>query len=212
MDGPIESIMHNESQLNVARLQDTVIEIIFDNINAVLHGGTAIWRCYNGKRFSEDIDLYIAKEADIKKITNRIALSELHIVFNRRRRGTIYYDISTNEADISLQMRIVKKKGFLVSYEKVNGVKTEIYSLTPEILIEEKIAAYNDRKFIRDIYDIMLLTKFISDRSKNAIIPTSFLSHIQKPKDESVLKNLVYSGPIPSFEEMVDYLRRWCAI
>lgn len=31
-----------------------------------LHGGTAIWRCYSGNRFSEDVDAYVDK--DIEKI------------------------------------------------------------------------------------------------------------------------------------------------
>ena len=34
--------------------------------NAILHGGTAIWRIYSGKRFSEDLDLYLTKEVKDK--------------------------------------------------------------------------------------------------------------------------------------------------
>lgn len=211
MEEPIESALNNDDQLKVARLQDDVIQIVFNSINAVFHGGTAIWRCYGGKRFSEDIDLYIGKKSDIKKAINRIAQTELRINFNRERRGTLYYDIFNNETDLSLQIKVAKKKGVLISYEKVNGIKAEIYSLSPEILIGEKIAAYSDRKLIRDIYDILVLTKSVTDKAKTIGVLRPFLLDIQKPKDENVLKNLIYSGTIPSFDELVGYLKRWCA-
>jgi len=210
MDEPIESAIHDDSHLKVARLQDTVIQIIYESVNAALHGGTAIWRCYNGKRFSEDIDIYFKKEADVKKLVNRIALSDLHITLNRERRGTIYYDIANNEANLSLQIKAIKKKSISVLYEKVNGTKTEIYSLTPEALIEEKIAAYTDRKLIRDLYDIMILTKSVTDKNKTINVLDSFLSKVEKPKDSSVLKNLIYTGIVPSFEDILEYLKRWC--
>jgi len=210
MDQPIESILNNNAQLKIARLQDSVIQTVFDNINAVFHGGTAIWRCYNGKRFSEDIDIYINKESDIRKVINRIAQTGLHISFNRKRKSTSYYDISNNEADLSLQIKFAKKKGILVSYEKVNGMRTEIYSLSPEALIEEKIAAYKDRKLIRDIYDIMILTKSASDKTKIVETLGTFLSGLDKPKDERILRNLIYSGPVPTFNDIIIYLKRWC--
>lgn len=211
MEAPIESLLNNDSQLRIARLQDDVVQIISDSISAVIHGGTAIWRCYGGKRFSEDIDVYISKEASVKKIVNRIVLAGLRISLSRRRRGTVYYDIANNETGMSLQIKVAKKKGILATYEKANGVRTEIYSLTPEMLIEEKITAYEDRKLIRDIYDIMVLTKSVSNKSKAATSLLPFLSKLQKPKDENILKNLIYSGPIPSFEDLVEYLRQWCA-
>lgn len=33
---------------------------------SVLHGGIAIWRCYSGNRFSEDVNTYVEK--DLEKI------------------------------------------------------------------------------------------------------------------------------------------------
>jgi predicted nucleotidyltransferase component of viral defense system len=210
MNEPIESAMKSKAYVEVARLQDDVIQIISESIKAVLHGGTAIWRCYDGKRFSEDIDLYVKKEADVKKLVNRIALSDLHIVFGRERHGTIYYDISNNETDLSLQIRIMKTSGVLVLYERITGVKTEIHSLEPEDLIIEKMAAYSDRKLIRDVYDIFILTKVVSNKSKVTNKLNLFLSAIEKPKDPNVLKNLIYTGLVPSFDEMVEYLKRWC--
>ena len=212
MEEPIESQLHNESQLRVARLQDDVISIIFKSAGSVVHGGTAIWRCYSGKRFSEDIDLYVRKKQRLKQLVNRIAQSGLRIQFNRERRGTIYYDISNDQANISLQVKILpRKKGGLVQYEKVDGVRTEIYALRPEALIGEKVEAYMDRRLIRDIYDIMVLSKSVIDRGEAAASLLRSLPKMPRPKDENVLKRLVYSGPVPSFVDIIDYLKRWCS-
>ncbi len=213
MEEPIESQLHSESQLRVARLQDDVIKIIFKSAGSVVHGGTAIWRCYNGKRFSEDIDLYVHKKQRLQQLVNRIVQSGLRIQFNRERRGTIYYDISNDQVDISLQVKILsRKKGVLAQYERVDGVRTEIYALRPEALIGEKMEAYLDRRLIRDIYDIMVLSKSVVEKGKVAPPLLRFLSKMPQPKDENVLKRLVYSGPVPSFAEIVDYLKRWCSV
>lgn len=210
MEEPIESVMRNESYLKVAKLQDDTVQIIFKTISAVLHGGTAIWRCYGGARFSEDIDLYVRKQGDIRKLVNRITLSDLRITFNRERHGTFYYDISNAETNISLQIKIIKKKSALVFYERVDGTKSEIYSLTPENLIAEKIEAYTDRRLIRDVYDIMVLTKSVSNKDEIVDRLRSFVLKIERPKDEGVLKSLVYNALVPSFASIVEYLQRWC--
>ena len=210
MNLPIEGSLQNAGYLRVAKLQDIAILIIFKSTNSVLHGETAIWRCYDSKRFSEDIDLYVRKKSDIEKITDTMLLSGLHVTFNMERRGTVYYDISDGVADISLQIKIVRRKHILNFYEKVDGTKTQINTLTPETLILEKIAAYADRRRIRDVYDIMMLTKSVTNKNMVADEVKNFVSHIEKPKDESILKELIYEGMAPSFAEIVEYLRRWC--
>ncbi len=212
MNRPIESLMNKESQLMIAKLQDSVIDIIFSLDKLLLHGGTAIWRCYGGGRFSNDIDIYISNEKVVKRIVNRISLFGERIVFNRKRKKILYYDISADNAKISLQIKISNKKGILVSYEKIDGNRTQIFSMTPENLIIEKIETYNNRALIRDIYDIMILTRSVLDKSRIVDIMISFLSNIKKPKDEKVLKDIVYNGPVPTFEDIVEYLWRWCKI
>ncbi len=209
VEEPIENALTGSPQLEVARLQDQLIQIIADNMSGVLHGGTAIWRCYGGKRFSEDIDLYLRKEADLKKLVNRIAQSGLRITFGRERQGTLYYGVSNGLTDLSLQMKIIKKKGVLASYEKIDGVRIEVYSLDAETLMREKIEAYADRRFIRDVYDMIVLTRHVTERNQIVGPLSRFLSQVAQPKDENILKNLVYSGPIPSFKDIISYLKRW---
>ena len=52
----------------IALLQDELIDIIYSiEPNAVLHGGTAIWRCFQGNRFSEDLDFYLTPSKNFKE-------------------------------------------------------------------------------------------------------------------------------------------------
>ena len=56
---PLANQLKKRQQVETAFLQDEIIRLVYlTTEEMVLHGGTAIWRCYSGKRFSEDLDLY----------------------------------------------------------------------------------------------------------------------------------------------------------
>ena len=61
---PIGSFLTGQ-RLRLAELQDYVIDIIYDYFHpdALLYGGTAIWRCFGGMRFSDDLGLYMDMDA-----------------------------------------------------------------------------------------------------------------------------------------------------
>ena len=44
-----------------------------------------------------------------------------------------------------------KVDGSLTTYELADGTEIEILSLAPDQFIEEKITAYADRRFVRDL-------------------------------------------------------------
>jgi predicted nucleotidyltransferase component of viral defense system len=70
---PLSLRIKKESHRKIAQAQDLIIEEVYKKFDrAVLHGGTAIWRCFNGKRFSEDLDFYFPK--DEKKINELFSL------------------------------------------------------------------------------------------------------------------------------------------
>ncbi|MDG7039172.1 MAG: nucleotidyl transferase AbiEii/AbiGii toxin family protein [Nitrososphaerota archaeon] len=59
--------MRKRTQTELAYAQDIVVEKIYDYLpEVVLHGGTLIWRCYAGNRFSEDLDFYAASRLGIQ--------------------------------------------------------------------------------------------------------------------------------------------------
>ena len=64
---PLGLRLKKEGHRKIAVAQDILVKEIYKHFNsAVFHGGTAIWRCYNGVRFSEDLDFYLPRE--LKKI------------------------------------------------------------------------------------------------------------------------------------------------
>ena len=54
-------------QREIGFAQDLVIENLYRFFpKAVLHGGTFIWRCFNGNRFSEDIYIFLPRKNERK--------------------------------------------------------------------------------------------------------------------------------------------------
>ncbi|AKA49299.1 hypothetical protein IX51_09515 [uncultured archaeon] len=176
----------------------------------VFHGGTAIWRCFSGKRFSEDLDFYSrtfpdASEEFVKMVKSHgLTISKLKDTGN-----VICPSISNSRATVKIEVNhVIDVKGVETAYELVDGSSIEIICLSPENLVIEKIAAYRDRKFIRDLYDIYHLTGYgveIEAVKKELI---EFLSHTDKPVDEGVLKSIVYLSLPPSYEKMISTIRR----
>jgi hypothetical protein len=74
-----------------------------------------------------------------------------------------------------------------------------------------KIEAYLNRRFIRDIYDLVILTNWLDKR--DYLFRTKlfkFLKDIPTPVDEEVLASLLYSGSTNlDFIKIVNYIKRW---
>lgn len=90
---------------------------------------------------------------------------------------------------------------------KADGTYSEVITLKPEDLILEKIGAYSDRRFIRDIYDIYVLCNYVTEPERVKKELTKFLGTIAPPINEPDLKAVIYEGPTPSFKSMIDYLK-----
>ncbi|TDA31485.1 MAG: hypothetical protein DSO04_03905 [Hadesarchaea archaeon] len=66
---PLYLRMRRERHRKVAVLQDMVVEALYRAFpRAVLHGGTAIWRCYSGNRFSEDLDVHLGSREGLENL------------------------------------------------------------------------------------------------------------------------------------------------
>lgn len=209
---PLINQLKKRQQIDIALLQDEVIRIVYlVSDDMVLHGGTAIWRCYSGKRFSEDIDLYsTAFSGLIDKFRKIAATHGLAISKMKDTGNVIFATVLSGKTAVRLEVNHTSKvNGTMVSYELVDGSQIEVLSLTPEQLINEKIDAYSDRRFVRDIYDIYKLVPLgVLNESTLARLRV-FLHDIQTPVDESILKSLVYIGLAPSFERMINEIGRY---
>jgi predicted nucleotidyltransferase component of viral defense system len=208
MNIPLKNLLKKQKQVELAFLQDEAIDIVFSlDKNAVFHGGTCIWRCYDGKRFSEDLDFYSSKklmEKDFLKETKRRGLT---LIKFRKTENSIYSKISSDRVECSIEFALRKKKGILLDYFRTDGGIISVFGLSKEDLIIEKALAFSNRKLVRDVYDVYFLTANCDMKKITSDLKT-ILNKWDSPVDEKNLKSLVYSGPIPNYNQMLQTIKR----
>ncbi len=202
---PIAKQLRKKTQSEVAYLQDEVVDIMYSvSDDLILHGGTAIWRCYAGKRFSEDLDFYSQSFTELISVFQReidshgLTLSKLKDTGN-----VIFSNVSNGSVSVKVEINHVSDvSGTQMPYELADGSSIEILSLTPDQFIKEKILAYSNRRYIRDLYDIYHLVNSsdLLETTRQELM--EFMENLQPPADEHVLKTIVYSGLPPSLDSL----------
>lgn len=206
---PLTQRLRKRMHAEIGLLQDELIDIVYalDN-SAILHGGTAIWRCYSGNRFSEDIDLYSRKITEAA-LAQALSSRGLEIKKLKHTANLIFCKVASPAAEVRLEINPkAKVSPMLKNYERMDGTEMPVLALSAEDLILEKMAAYSSRRYIRDVYDIYHLLNYITDRKRIAAALADFLSTIPAPADESLLKTLIYAGRAPTFKEIATALQR----
>ena len=207
---PIGDILTG-NRLRLAEFQDYVLEIIYNRIEpaALLYGGTAVWRCYGGQRFSEGIDIHLRNESLEKLIASLpkygVRLLWRDVDYPSRIR------IGNNETSLLLESKEGYAESVVRQYFRVDGSPMTVSVLSPTELLIKKIEAYNGRRFIRDIYDMFILTRYL-DPSDYTVISrlSTFLKSVAKPDDEAILSSLIYSGNNNlTFTNMLEYISGW---
>jgi len=208
---PLNLRIKREKHKEIARAQDLIIEELYKEFDkAVLHGGTAIWRCYQGNRFSEDIDVYIPK--DISKLNILFKnLENKGFVIKKKKisENSLFSNLQFNRVDVRFEAIFKKIEGDLKEYETIEGNFITIYTLTPEKLIKEKISAYLSRNKIRDIYDVFFLLRHVKDKNKVANDIKNLIKNFKEPFDKEELKVLILEGLIPEVNKMIEYIKRF---
>ncbi|MBS3163250.1 nucleotidyl transferase AbiEii/AbiGii toxin family protein [Candidatus Woesearchaeota archaeon] len=193
----------------IAQAQDLIIKELYNVFNeAVLHGGTSIWRCYKGNRFSEDIDVYIQK--DIKKLDELFdRFKKIGFIIEKRKitENSLYSNLKFNRISVRFEALFKRINGALMEYENSDGNVIMVYSLTPEELIKEKVNAYLNRNKIRDLYDIFFLLKYIKDKISIKESLSNLIKNFKAPTDEKDLKILILEGIVPKAEKMMEYIK-----
>jgi predicted nucleotidyltransferase component of viral defense system len=205
---PLALRIRKESHRKIAAAQDIIVEELYKAFDkAVFHGGTAIWRCYGGKRFSEDLDFYLPKDHEaIAKLFKALEQRGFRILKKKVSENSIYSELELDRTSVRLEATFQKKQGHLTDYEAVDGTIQTVYSLTPEEFIEEKVNAYLKRFKIRDLYDIFFLIKLA--KTSIALHLNKLIKAYQKPTDEQDLKAIILEGIAPSSSEMIEYIRQ----
>ncbi len=211
---PIMKMLKKREQQEIAIFQDIVVRMLYQaDSTVVLHGGTAVWRCFGGNRFSSDIDAYIVQQSTIEKVKKGIqATAQEYNIKVEKIKDTgnlLFIRFSSGASYLRVEINYKKEKINPIStgFEMTDGTHINVLTLTPEDLMLEKIGAYSDRRFMRDIYDIYVLSDRIPENSKIRAKVIDFLSDIEPPVNEKALEGLVYAGTAPNFSSMVDHLR-----
>jgi len=195
----------------IAFLQDIIVEKLYEIFSkAVIHEGTAIWRCYNGNRFSEDIDVYIERKiTKLNLLFGNLQKEGFKIIKKRVRENSLFSILKFNDTEVRLKGIFKKVHGIPKEYETIEGALITIYTLPPEALIKEKIKAYLKRRKIRDLYDIFFLLRFVDEKDKIKNELEALINQFKKPLDEEELRILILYGIAPKSEEMIEYIKRW---
>jgi predicted nucleotidyltransferase component of viral defense system len=211
---PIEKKLKKKQHRDIALAQDMMVIEMYNTLKAIIHGGTAIWRCYSGNRFSEDIDVYLPKNLknsdEIERFRQNLEKIGFHTRKFKKTNNSLYSVFSYNDAIVRLEAVFKDVKNFVSKdFELSNGTFILVYTLSPEDMIKEKINAYQKRKKVRDLYDIYFLLNFVEDKKKVKEDLTKFLSSFKKPVDEKDLEALIISGTAPTVEYILRVIEKW---
>ncbi len=211
MPEPIEVKLRSNSQIAIARLQDSIVEAFISvDSDIILHGGTAIWRCYSGNRFSDDVDVY-ATDRQVKKMSHELgwALSRRGIMMDYPKYTQRVVEIHNEDARAKLEsmepergIRPVERE-----YEKSDGSKIMVRTLSVQSFIMEKISTYRKRKYIRDLYDIYHLVSVEKPGHKASAGLRKLVRSAEPAMRNQNLADIVYAGAAPSFGTMINYIK-----
>ncbi len=207
---PLILRLKKSKQKEIARAQDIIIEELYKVFDkAVLHGGTALWRCYNGNRFSEDIDVYILKDLEkLHLLFETLKIKGFSIEKNKIGENSMYSNLKLDGVFVRFEAFFKKIKGTLKEYEKIDGNSATIYTLTPEEMIKEKINTYIKRRKVRDIYDVFFLLRYIEADEEVKQQLNKLVKNFKKPIDEKELKVLIFEGLSPELKDIIIYIKR----
>jgi predicted nucleotidyltransferase component of viral defense system len=215
----------NEAQLRRAVLEDEAVDLVAKNYGGfVMHGGTAVWRCYGGNRFSRDVDFYsnldASKESALQKNIHTVLVENGYSIREEKYNNetlTLHIIFRGNDTTGKLDITFRKVRGHAVEYLRVDGAKKMINALAPEALLDEKMDAYLSRygrgtEEIHDLYDIIILKDKIGKPTKEIRRKIGdLIEKIRKrpPKNEKDLASLILDGVAPNFADMISMLERW---
>ncbi|MEK6917643.1 MAG: nucleotidyl transferase AbiEii/AbiGii toxin family protein [Nanoarchaeota archaeon] len=206
---PLQTKLKREIHRKIAYAQDLIVKEVYSVFDkAVLHGGTAIWRCYDGKRFSEDLDFYLPK--DRKKIDilfENLKKAGFEIKKRKISETSVYSELELNRLLIRLEATFQKISGIICDYEMSDGNIVSIYSLTPESFLSEKSNTYLKRFKVRDLWDVFFLLKIVENPGTIKEVG-NLINNYKKPIDEEDLKVILLEGIVPSADEMINYIKR----
>lgn len=210
---PLALRLRRSLHRKIAEAQDLIVIETYNYMeSAVLHGGTAVWRCYGSSRFSEDLDFYLNPEARLKLEIFRQAVEDvgLRTLKFKVSMRSVYSRFEWKGVTVSFEAIFKQIRNYTtMRYELVDGNYIMVYTLAPEDLIREKVDVYLERRRIRDLYDILHLLDHVEDKNTVKKDIERLLEHYSPPIDSEELKTLIYAGSAPKADEIHRWIEKW---
>jgi len=204
MNIPLHLRIKKESHKKIAYAQDLIVEELYQFFpRAVFHGGTAIWRCYEGNRFSEDIDVYLPTKENIDEFFDKLLHKGFTVLKKRLKDNSLYSLLSFDRTNVRFEAVFKKVNGILKDYETASGTIITVYTLSADQLLDEKIAACMKRGKVRDLYDIFFLLKYVKPPKNLGMIAHANIV------DEDNLQTIILTGLVPTVKDMKNYIAAW---
>jgi len=181
---------------------------------AVVHGGTAIWRCYGSNRFSEYVDVYLPKRlkmADFEKFVEALKEKDFSVEKLKKTENAIFSKFSFSDSIVRFEAIFKDVKDYVSRrYEMIDGNFMLVNTLTSENIVEEKILTYVERRKARDLYDIFFLSNLVKrNEIKSELLKA--IENFEKPVDEKELKTLIIYGSIPTADTLLNEVKAWAS-
>jgi hypothetical protein len=133
----------------------------------VFGGGTMLRLCWGLNRFSVDLDFWIIKKINFKKLFNLVkeCLLERYIIKDANNKFyTLLFEIKSKDFPRALKIEIRKelkkiKTEKAIAYSKYSNLQVLVNTITLKEMMSAKIKAFLERKEIRDVFDIEFLYK-----------------------------------------------------
>ncbi len=210
---PLAFKLRRREHKALAAAQDLVALELYEAFpRTVLHGGTAIWRCYKGNRFSEDLDVYLPRSARkaVGLFLEGLERRGLARQKFKETQNAIFGKFAFAGFPVRVEALFRDTKSYTVRpFEMFDGTFITANVLEPSELILEKASAYADRRKVRDLYDIFYLTHLAERSAAAAREVRKLVANFKPPEDPSVLRTLIIAGSVPTVRAMLEELERW---
>ena len=196
--------IRKEAHRKIAYAQDIIMQVLYEALpNTVFHGGTAIWRCYGGNRFSEDIDVYLSSK-EVNLFFEKLKQRGFKILKKRIKDNSLYSLLEFDRIEVRFKAVFKKVTGILKEYETIDGNKLTVRTLSADDLLSEKVNACMKRGKVRDLYDVFFLLRYVQPPKKE-------LQAIEKAKivDPENLKVIILTGLVPNISDIKRYIAQW---
>ncbi len=210
---PLAEKLRKRLHRTVSTGQDILVVEAYNAFpSAVLNGGTAIWRCYKGNRFSEDLDFYLPStdRSRLDRLLANLDRRGLHKEKIKATPNAVFGKFSYLDVVVRFEasLRAVSRYA-LKPFEMVDGTVIMVKTLEQTELLREKVSAYMARRKVRDLYDVFFLLQVLEDKRVVKKRLNELLLNFKRPVDERELRALVISGSAPTVKKMLEVIGEW---